>query len=100
MTRFTNFSNEELKDMESAFSSEGVTHLVEEVRAEKKCREKEGEKYKKVNWHDKIERLAANSNYGMATRSCDDDEKLVVLCMINKQLKNMQETLARIDDKV
>ena len=48
-----------------------------------------------------------NANYGVVTKSCEDDEKLVVLCMINKQLKDMyetlegmQETLARVDDKV
>ena len=70
--------------------------------------EKEEEKEKISDaLHDQLARHIANSNYGLATRSCDDDEKLVVLCMIDKTLKDMQdtlegiqETLARIDDKI
>lgn len=108
MTRFTTFTDDELNTMESAFrfNDKGLTALAVEIRAERRCREKsETEKYKAL--HDKMEQLSMNSNYGVVTKSCDDDEKLVVLCMINKTLKDMrdtlegmQETLARVDDKI
>ena len=106
MTRFTTFTEYELDMMESAFRDGEFTNLVEEVRAERKLREKaEVERHRVLR--DTLERLAMNANYGLVTRSCEDDEKLVVLCMINKTLKDMcetlegmQETLARIDDKI
>lgn len=115
MTRFTTFTDDELNTMESAFrfNDKGLIALADEIRAERRCREKsETEKYKAL--HDKMERLAMNANYGVVTKSCEDDEKLVVLCMINKTLKDvqetlegmqetlerMQETLAMVDDKI
>jgi len=39
MTRFSNFTDEELDNMESAFCSEGLTRLVEEVRLERQIRQ-------------------------------------------------------------
>lgn len=39
MTRFSNFSDEELDAMEAAFCNEGLRFLVEEVRREKRFRE-------------------------------------------------------------
>lgn len=134
MTRFTCFRDEELDIIKSAFyialdnmrldtSQQRLNSLADEVLAEIKLRKKE--KKDSVNGlldfgkQDKIKELhedlvslirkeieASNSHYGIAS-SCEDDEKLVVLCMINKQLKDMcetlegmQETLARIDDKI
>lgn len=87
MTRFTTFTDKELNDMEYVFCGvQSLTHLMDEICAERECREKAKE--------------IMNSNYGVATRSCDDDEKLVVLCMINKQLKDMNDILVRIDEKI
>lgn len=108
MTRFTTFTDKELNDMEYVFCGvQDLTHLMEEIEAERGLREKakEIENYKVLK--NKLERAAMNSNYGVVTRSCDDDEKLVVLCMINKTLEDiqgtlegMQEALARVDDKI
>ena len=42
MTRFSTFSDEELNAMESAFCSEGLSLLVEEVRRERRYREESG----------------------------------------------------------
>lgn len=39
MTRFSMFTDEELDSMESAFCSEGLRYLVEEVRRERRYRE-------------------------------------------------------------
>lgn len=39
MTRFNMFTDEELDVMESAFCSEGLTYLVDEIRRERRCRE-------------------------------------------------------------
>lgn len=39
MTRFSNFTDEELDVMESAFCNEGLGYLVEEVRRERRFRE-------------------------------------------------------------
>lgn len=39
MTRFTNFTDEELDAMEAAFCNEGLRYLVEEIRIERRCRE-------------------------------------------------------------
>lgn len=39
MTRFNMFTNEELDAMESAFCNEGLKHLVDEIRREKRYRE-------------------------------------------------------------
>ena len=39
MTRFSMFTDEELDAMESAFCSEGLTYLVDEVRIERRYRE-------------------------------------------------------------
>lgn len=109
MTRFTTFTDEELNTMESAFrfSDKGLTALAVEIQAEKKCRIKNEEIERHRALKENLERLSMNSNYGVVTKSCDDDEKLVVLCMINKTLKDtqdtlegMQETLARVDDKI
>lgn len=125
MTRFTTFTDKELDAMESAFQialdnmrfgdSHGrIENLIDEVQAERKCRHNDEEKGKISDaLHDQLARHIAKSNYGLAS-SCDDDEKLVVLCMINKSLKDMyksfkdmcetlegmQETLARVDDKI
>lgn len=38
MTRFTNFTDEELDAMESAFCNEGLHRLVDEVRLERQMR--------------------------------------------------------------
>lgn len=38
MTRFSNFTDEELDVMESAFCEEGLRHLVDEVRMESRYR--------------------------------------------------------------
>lgn len=38
MTRFSNFTNEELDAMESAFCNEGLKSLVFEIRAEREYR--------------------------------------------------------------
>lgn len=126
MTRLTHFTNDELNTIEVAFTialdntrlgdlHRRIEKLAEEVSGEKRYREKikkeTPEKNEEIERHrtlkNELERLAMNSNYGVVTRSCDDDEKLVVLCMINKQLKDicetlegMQETLARVDDKI
>lgn len=35
MTRFNNFTNEELDAMEEAFCNEGLSHLVNEIRRER-----------------------------------------------------------------
>lgn len=43
MTRFSNFTDEELDAMESAFCNEGLKYLVEEVRIERRLREGRGE---------------------------------------------------------
>jgi len=40
MTRFSNFTDEELDDMESAFCNEGLTYLVDEIRRERRYRER------------------------------------------------------------
>jgi len=118
MTRFTTFTDDELNNMEEAFkaafhnmsfdtSIRILKNFVSEIQAERELREKakEIERYRALK--DKMERLAMNANYGLVTKSCEDDEKLVVLCMINKTLKDMSETLegmreilARIDDKI
>ena len=42
MTRFSNFTNEELDAMETAFCNEGLKWLVEEVRRERDLRERRG----------------------------------------------------------
>lgn len=39
MTRFSMFTDEELDAMESAFCNEGLTHLVDEIRRERRYRE-------------------------------------------------------------
>ena len=39
MTRFSNFTDEELDAMESAFCNEGLKNLVEEIRLERRIRE-------------------------------------------------------------
>ncbi len=39
MTRFSNFTDEELDAMESAFCAEGLKYLVYEVRMERRYRE-------------------------------------------------------------
>ena len=39
MTRFSNFTDEELDAMESAFCNEGLGYLVEEIRRERRYRE-------------------------------------------------------------
>ena len=39
MTRFTNFTDEELDAMEAALCNEGLVWLVEEIRIERRCRE-------------------------------------------------------------
>ena len=39
MTRFSNFTDEELDAMESAFCNEGLKYLVDEVRMERRYRE-------------------------------------------------------------
>lgn len=39
MTRFSNFTDEELDAMESAFCNEGLTYLVDEIRRERIYRE-------------------------------------------------------------
>lgn len=39
MTRFSNFTDEELDAMESAFCNEGLTYLVDEIRRERRYRE-------------------------------------------------------------
>jgi hypothetical protein len=44
MTRFSNFTDEELNVMESAFCNEGLIRLVEEVRLERQIRQQN--KYK------------------------------------------------------
>ena len=44
MTRFSNFTDEELDAMESAFCNEGLIRLVEEVRIERQMRQQS--KYK------------------------------------------------------
>lgn len=101
MTRFTTFTDKELNDMEYMFCGvQDLTHLMNEIQEERELREKakETENYKALK--DKLERTAMNSNYGMATRSCEDDEKLVVLCMVNKQLKDMQEILTKISNRI
>ena len=101
MTRFTTFTDKELNDMEYAFcGGQDLTHLIEEIEAERGLREKakEIENYKALK--DKLERTAMNSNYGVVTKSCEDDEKLVVLCMINKQLKDMGKTLTKINNRI
>jgi len=118
MTRFTTFTDEELNNIEEAFKASFhnmsfdtslriLKNFVVEIQAERELRKKAKEIERHRALKDKMERLAMNANYGLVTRSCDDDEKLVVLCMINKTLKDvqgtlegMQETLARIDDKV
>lgn len=40
MTRFSNFTDEELDAMESAFCNEGLGFLVDEVRRERDFRER------------------------------------------------------------
>ena len=39
MTRFSNFTDEELDAMESAFCNEGLIYLVDEIRRERRYRE-------------------------------------------------------------
>ena len=39
MTRFSNFTDEELDAMESAFCNEGLIYLVDEIRKERQYRE-------------------------------------------------------------
>lgn len=39
MTRFSNFTDEELETMEEAFCNEGLKYLVDEVRMEMRYRE-------------------------------------------------------------
>lgn len=39
MTRFSNFTDEELDAMESAFCNEGLGFLVDEIRTERRLRE-------------------------------------------------------------
>ena len=39
MTRFSNFTDEELDAMESAFCNEGLVYLVDEIRRERRFRE-------------------------------------------------------------
>lgn len=39
MTRFSNFTDEELDAMEEAFCNEGLKYLVEEIRRERRYRE-------------------------------------------------------------
>lgn len=109
MTRFTTFTDKELDAMESAFQialdnmrfgdSHGrIENLIDEVQAERKCRHHDEEKGKISDaLHDQLARHIAKSNYVLAS-SCDDDEKLVVLCMINKQLKEMQNTLTLLSN--
>jgi hypothetical protein len=41
MTRFSNFTDEELDAMESAFCNEGLGYLVEEIRMERRYRERQ-----------------------------------------------------------
>ena len=122
MTRFTCFTDKELDNMEYGFNialdntgldtpQQILKKLIDEIRSERGLREKEEVHYTKypqterlretaeVERHralrDKMERLAMNYNYGMATTSCDD-EKLVVLCMINKTLKDIYSTLKEV----
>lgn len=40
MTRFNMFTEEELDAMESAFCNEGLTYLVDEIRRERRYKEK------------------------------------------------------------
>lgn len=40
MTRFSMFTDEELDSMESAFCNEGLTYLVDEIRRERRYRER------------------------------------------------------------
>ena len=39
MTRFSNFTDEELDAMESAFCNEGLIYLIDEIRRERRYRE-------------------------------------------------------------
>ena len=39
MTRFSNFTDDELDAMESAFCKEGLKYLVDEIRMERRYRE-------------------------------------------------------------
>ena len=39
MTRFSNFTDDELDAMEAAFCNEGLKSLVIEIRTERRCRE-------------------------------------------------------------
>lgn len=41
MTRFSNFTDEELDAMESAFCNEGLVYMVEEIRIERRYRERQ-----------------------------------------------------------
>lgn len=43
MTRFSNFSDEELDTMEEAFCNDGLKSLVFEIRRERRFREAESE---------------------------------------------------------
>lgn len=45
MGRFRMFTDDELDTMESAFCNEGLLYLVDEVRTEKRSREKEKQVY-------------------------------------------------------
>lgn len=44
MTRFSDFADEELDVMESAFCNEGIRYLVLEVRMERRHRERDTDK--------------------------------------------------------
>lgn len=44
MTRFNMFTDEELDAMEEAFCNEGLIYLVDELRRERRYREKRNEK--------------------------------------------------------
>ena len=53
MTRFSNFTDEELDIMEEVLCNEGIAYLVEEVRRERSFREGRANKVKNNgNWYD------------------------------------------------
>ena len=53
MGRFRMFTDTELDIMEAAFCNEILLYLVDEVRLEKRSREKENKVYADSNWKDK-----------------------------------------------